>query len=328
MTRQQKIKLLDKIDKERSIFNNIKHYVFYCNNCNFKVEVSDKPITYISCQVGNYYELEAFRNEYGKCITGNERNRNGIKWAGPANSICLNCGNIVQKTNNDYRIKCDECSSENIVFWKDLPYKKCPTCSGNFDVGIFFNTNEELIEWDIDEWIEGISRAKKKYGIKEENIIEELTEEEKRNIEKERVLLEYFMDQRYVINNNYNIIKFDCHRSFHSPFTIIAEWFNEFDNGKIIFCMAYCEENEKFYIAKSLENFKIKELLSILDKYKYFTKPNKITRHGLDGSRWKLEVQIGKSYKEINVWTPNKGVIYDIGNLLIKYSGAIINELY
>jgi hypothetical protein len=92
--------------------------------------------------------------------------------------------------------------------------------------------------------------------------------------------------------------------------------------------MFYGDKNEKSYIAKNLEINKIKELLSILDKYKYFSKPNKIIRHGLDGSRWILEVQIGKLYKEIDVWTPNKGVIYDIGKLLIKYSGAIINELY
>jgi DNA-directed RNA polymerase subunit RPC12/RpoP len=215
MTRQEKIKLLDKLDKENNKFNTLKNYVFYCNNCNFRIEVTDRPDPYISCKVGNYYELEIDKN-----IT--KRNINGRLWSRPANSICLNCGNTLQKEKNDCQIKCDECGSENIVFWKDLPNKKCPDCDGKFDVGILFNTSEELREWDIDECIEGISRAKKKYGIKE-NIIEELTEEEKRNNEKERILSQYFMDQRYVLNNNYNIIKFDCHRSFHSPFTIIAE---------------------------------------------------------------------------------------------------------
>jgi len=321
MTRKEKIKLLDKLDKGNNEFNFLKHYVFYCNNCNFRVEVTDRLDPYISCQVGNYYELEINKNR-------TKRNINGKLWSRPANSICLNCGNTLKKEKSALQIKCEECGSENIVFWKDLPNKKCPDCDGKFDVGILFNTRDELIEWDIDEWIEGIAKAKKKYGIKEENIIEKLTEEEKRNIEKERILIQYFMNQRYVLNNNYNIIKFDCHRSFHSPFIIIAEWLNEIDDGKIIFCLLYGDKNEKSYIAKNLENCKIKELLSILDKYKYFSKPNKINRWGLDGSRWTLEVQIGKLYKEIDVWTPNKGVIYDIGNLLINYSGAIINELY
>jgi DNA-directed RNA polymerase subunit RPC12/RpoP len=328
MTRQQKIKLLDKIDKDNAEFNALKHYVFYCNTCNFKVEVTDRPNTYISCQVGNYYELEMNRNENRKYVIEYKRNINGIYWSSSANSICLNCGNTVKKENKDDKIYCDKCGSENIAFWKDLPDKKCPDCNGKFDVGIFFNSNYELIEWNIDEWNEEISKAKNKYGVKEKNTNKELTEEEKRNIEKKTILFEHFMDERYVLNNNHNIIKFVCNRSFHSPFTIIAEWFNEIEDGKIIFCMYYCGENEKSYISKNLENSKIKELLSVLDKYKYFTKPNKSNRMGFDGSTWTLEVQIGKSYKEIDVWSPNKGGVYDIGNLLINYSGAIINELY
>jgi hypothetical protein len=36
MTRKEKIKLFDKLDKENNEFNFLKHYVFYCNNCNFK----------------------------------------------------------------------------------------------------------------------------------------------------------------------------------------------------------------------------------------------------------------------------------------------------
>ena len=328
MTRSQKFKLLNKIDKRKKNFNALKHYVFYCNKCNFKITVSDRPDPYIECKVGNYFEYEVDRNEYGKYISKDDRNINGTFWSKPANSICLDCGNSLVLTQVENNNTCEKCKSKNIVFWYDLPNKKCPACNGKFGPRIIFNTNDELREWDFEESIECLSKTKKKYGIIEENETKELAEEEKRIIEKEMVLIQYFMNQRYVLDKNYNIIKFDCHRSFHSPFSIIVEWFNECDDGKIIFCMYFCEKNEKTYIAQTIENSKIKELISILDSYNYFKKPNKLDRLGYDGATWTLEVQIDNLYKEISVWSPDEGVIYEIGKLLIKYSGAIINELY
>jgi ribosomal protein S27E len=328
MTRLQKIKLLDKIDKKSAEFDALRHYVFYCNKCNFKITVTDRPDTYIACQVGNYYEYEVDRKEYGKYIKENERNINGTMWSRPADSICLNCGNIMILKDIKNKIICEKCNNRNIVSWHDLPKSKCPSCNGKFDNGIIFNTYDELREWNLDEWIELLSKAKEKYGIIEEKTFIEYSEEENSIFEKENILLQYFMNERYVLNNKYNIIKFDCHRSFDSPFCIIVEWFNNDNDGNIIFCMYSCEENERRYIAKRLEIYKLNILLSILNKYKYFSKPNKINRHGFDGSTWTLEVQIGNLYKEIDVWSPNKGVIYDIGKLLIEYSGVIINELY
>jgi len=268
------------------------------------------------------------RKKYRINIIEEETKINGKYWGRPADRICLNCGKTMDCNDFKKNNSCDICGSTEIIFWKDLPGKKCPSCNGEFTIGIKFNSEDEYTKWNIDEWIEETEKAKRKYGIKEEKTVKEITEEEKRKFEKENVLVDYFTDQRFVINHKYNVIKFDCHRSFHSDFCIIVEWFKDNEDGYIIFCMRSSEENENRYIASNIEKYKIQRLLEILDKYKYFSKPNKIKRFGFDGSRWTLEVQIKNKYKEIDVWTPKNGVIYDVGKKLIEYSGAIINNLY
>ena len=328
MNKQQKIKLLDKIDKDFEIFNLHKHYVYYCNKCNFKISVTDKSTPHIECQAGNYYEYKLNREKYGIKIIEDDTKINGRLWSGPADRICLNCGNIMDRNDIKKGNYCNKCKSKNIVLWKNLPGKKCPSCNGKFSIGIMFNTYDEYSKWNIDEWVEEIANAKNKYGIKEETIIKEFTEEEKRIFERENILLKYYMDQRYVLNSKYNVIRFHCHRFFHSDFYIIAEWNKINEDGYLIYCMYSCEKNEKRFISKKLDYIKIKRLIEILDKYKYFSKPNNIKRFGLDGSRWTLEIQIEERYKEIDIWTPEKGVIYDIGNLLIEYSEVNIKNLY
>jgi hypothetical protein len=329
MTKLAKIRLLDKIDKETAQFNALKHIVFLCNNCGFKVAVTDRSDPYIECQVGNYHEYDVDPKQYGKYIKKNEKNINGTFWSKPASHICLNCGNSIFYENDNIEKCCEKCNSKNIIFWKDLPRNKCPCCDGIFNEGIMFNSYDEYSEYNFKESINGLSKAKEKYGINEDKIIiKEYTEDEKKTIEEENKLLKYYMDLRYVINQTKNVIRYECHRSFHGPFYIIAKWDNDNQDGELIFCMYFPDKNEESFKKIILENNKIKILLSILDKYKYFTKPNEIKRMGLDGSTWTLEVQHGKLYKEIHVWSPVKGVIYDLGNLLIEYSGVKINEMY
>jgi DNA-directed RNA polymerase subunit RPC12/RpoP len=333
MTRIGKIRLLNKVNRNIDKFNRQKHVVYFCSNCGFKIAITDRDDPYIECRVGNYYEYEVSQNEYGKYINDSEKNINGTRWSKPANHICLNCGNSLLFNSNDENKICEECNSKNIVFWNELPGKKCPSCNGTFNDGIVYNTYDEYSESNFKEQVDGLAKAKKKYGIKEDikEDIKEIkiyTEEERQMMAAESELREKYLDQWYVINNNTNIIKFECSRSFHGPFCIIAEWDNDNSDGKLIFCMRIFSDDEDDYKEIKLENKKIKYLLSVLEKYKYFTKPNQIERYGLDGSTWTLEVQYGKLFKEISVWSPDKGVIYDIGRLLLEYSKPKINEIY
>jgi hypothetical protein len=329
MTRLGKIRLLNKIYRDMDRFNRQKHIIYCCSNCEFKITVIDRNSPYIECQVGNYYEYEIDQNEYGKYIKDHEKNINGTSWSKPANHICLNCGNSLLLNINAENKICEKCNSRNIVFWNELPGKKCPSCNGIFNDGIIYNTHDEYFESIFKELVDGLAKAKKKYGIKEDSKeIKVYTEEEKQILAVKEALIEKYMDQWYVINSGTNIIKFECSRSFHGPFCVIAEWDNDNSDGKLIFCMHTSSDDEDDYKEMKLENKKIKHLLNILDKYKYFTKPNQIKRFGLDGSTWILEVQYGKLFKEISVWSPDKGVIYDIGKLLLEYSKPKINEMY
>jgi DNA-directed RNA polymerase subunit RPC12/RpoP len=324
MTRLGKIRLLNRIDRENKIFNSQHQIVFLCSNCGFRVVVTDRENPYIACQVGNYYEYDLDPNEYGRYIKKEDENINGTFWSRPASYICLNCGNTL-----DENIEiCDVCGSNNIIFWKYIPGKKCPSCNGIFNKGIIFNTHEEYSDYNLNMWIEGIEKAKIKYGINKTNIIKNISEEEKIKRQELTETIRIYMDQRYIINRNNNIIKFSCHRSFYPFFDIIVEWNTEDEIGNLIFCSLTFDENEVSFKKIDIEYNKIGTLLSILNKYKYFTKPNKIKRMGLDGSRWTLEVQYNNQYKEINIWTPKDGVIYEIGIKLIEYSGVVIKELY
>jgi hypothetical protein len=63
--------------------------------------------------------------------------------------------------------------------------------------------------------------------------------------------------------------------------------------------------------------------LSHYGKYhiQIFTEPNEIKNYDLDGSTWYLEIQYNGDYKELNVWQPEYGVVYEIGQKLMQFSG-------
>jgi len=324
MTKAEKIALLEKIEKYPIEDKALRHVMYLCDNCDFKITITDRKKTYISCEIGNSAErallgIENVKNEYSHLF--------GTYWQGSSDDICLDCGSINIIKRNDSDIFCEYCSSRNVVFWQNLAGKKCPACNFKLSEGKEFDNEKDLDNYGDKLWKECVAKAMKKHGI-EKSIIKEMTEEEEKILKKKIELYQFYLDSWYVINRNHNIIKFCYQRSFHPEILIIVEWEKEDQDGKLTFVQDMDDDFNNLFKEIKLDNIRIKTLLSILEKYNFFVESNEIDRMGLDGSIWQLEVQHNEQFKEINVWSPKYGVIYDIGKLLIEYSEVEIEELY
>ena len=326
MTKQEKIILLDKWEKERQTFDALKHIVYRCSDCHFKIAVTDKEDPYIQCSVGFHYEYSKTTERYEKIEHTNNKINHSLYLGAPANHICLNCGNALLFSKRKKNKKCDNCNASEIVFWEELTDKVCPICNGKFADGVVFNSNDDYREADWAEDKRELLQAQEKYGIVDKEVC---TEEEMRKREEEYTLISRYMSSRFVVESKNNVIYFSCRRSFHLPFSIVVEWDNSMNFGNLVFCSLEFSDEYDTYKEMRLEKEKINRLLQVLDKYKFFSEPNESDRMGFDGSTWNLEVSYGELYKEISVWSPDTGVIYDIGHLLLEYSNPKINgEIY
>ena len=139
------------------------------------------------------------------------------------------------------------------------------------------------------------------------------------------------LENEHIDLSDNNVIKFICRRSFHDLFSIKIEWKNNEFMGlfvlNVIPMRSIKEENVKHYV-KLIKIEHIEKLLSILEKYKYFEESNYIERHGLDGASWKVQIKIMEKYKELDIWSPDDGVVYDIGKYLISLSDIDLGQIY
>jgi len=327
MTKQEKIRLLDewekKWEREREASNSLKHIVYCCSDCHFKIAVTDRNDPYIQCSVGFHYEYDEFTEKYKKVEHINKAVEHYSDIRRLANHVCLNCGKPLSNFSSQRKIrKCNKCGGNEIVFWKELAGKHCPICKGKLDDGIVFNTNDEYSNSNWEEEENELFKAQEKYGIVNKDLY---TEEEIRERDEKYPLMKPYMRSRFVVESNSNVIKFSCRRSFHYPFYIIVEWDTNAVFGKLVYCSFVFSEGIDNFKEMLLEKEKIDKLLQILDKYKFFSYPNESAGSGFDGSTWELEVSYEDLYKEISIWSPEKGVIYDIGHLLLAYSNPKID---
>jgi hypothetical protein len=51
-------------------------------------------------------------------------------------------------------------------------------------------------------------------------------------------------------------------------------------------------------------------------------------RSGMDGAQWILEVRDGPRYHYLDRWCPEDGVAYDLGRLLMTFSGCDFGPVY
>jgi hypothetical protein len=145
--------------------------------------------------------------------------------------------------------------------------------------------------------------------------------------------LDILDNERLVLVNNINAIRFTCLRTFHKPFSIKIIWNDT--NEKLIFNMSdgaggYDTGILINHFEKILRNDQINKLVRMVNKYNFFNQPTIINNgdFGLDGSQWIIEINIDGNYNVIDRWTPKSGIAYYIGKYMIELSGVEIDNLY
>jgi hypothetical protein len=125
-----------------------------------------------------------------------------------------------------------------------------------------------------------------------------------------------------------NIVKFIYQPSFDDPFAIKIEWNN--NNKPLLYFFMYplhfLDENLKNY-NKEISDEDIENLIKIINEHDFFNQPEKIEYSGFDGATWEIEIMLNGIYHKINRWSPENGVVFIIGNYLLKLSGER-NNLY
>jgi len=129
-----------------------------------------------------------------------------------------------------------------------------------------------------------------------------------------------------------NVIKFIYDCFFHDYFSIKIEWNEDNQCGEYVLYTTprhgSFEKDDVKHYKKQIGEKHIKELLLMMDKYKYFDESNYIERLGLDGSFWTTEIKINNKYKKLTIWSPNDGIVYLIGKYLIDLSEIDLGKIY
>jgi hypothetical protein len=106
-------------------------------------------------------------------------------------------------------------------------------------------------------------------------------------------------------------------------FYCVLEW-DDNTEGKLILFQTFND----VWIEKTIAWQEVEQIIEILNNYEFFNKSFFKDYLGLDGWTFGLEVKIGKKYKELAIWGIYKGILYDVGMLLIKFAGKTFKELY
>ncbi len=322
MTKEEKIGYLDKFYKEFNEYNDGSVYIYICPECKFKIAIfiTEDKLPSIECFVNYHFEYDEVEQEYEKTYHIYNSKIKDTYMEAKANNICLSCGSPLKFAKNRVNKTCANCGGKDVVLWKDLANKKCPICDGYFNKTIYYKSKKEYNEAGNINYSTKLLEAEQKYGITSR--LSELNRLEP--------ILKKYSNSYYVVKNPNNVIRFKCYRSFHSRFYIIAEWNDSLTDMKLIYCcLEYFSKEHDKYVEKTLTKEMLDNLLQTLNKYKFFTEPNTSDIDGIDGSTWTLEISIGKQYRELSVWSPENGVAYDIGHLLLEYVNPNIRgEIY
>ena len=326
--REQKLKLIDNLEKSQIKLNkwlskrNIILYV--CNECGLQIKFEPKAgkklnSPYMSYSYNNY--IVWFENDENfKPFKNNYKNTNNI-WSKYCNYICLNCGNGVEDIKNG----CEKCENNNIVSGNELLRKPCPICGTALNDKITFNgykTYSEKIDKIKDEWF---NIYRERYGVKEHEQIH-LTDEEKiENNRKMDLYQIYTMDYLYVLNNPYNVLRFEFRDAWLQGYSCILEWGDSIENKFILFGNFISP-----WIEKTIETEELEQILGLLHKYNFFKRRFFLDKYGLklDGYTFGLEVKLDSEYRELCIWGIRKGILYDVGMLLLKISGKEFKDFY
>jgi len=303
MTKEERIKSLKKHNED----NNSKRIKYLCDKCGFNILGKINGYKGIEIKYKNY-DIDYLREWYN--LTDAER----LHCEYATNYICLDCS----KPAFSYERfkKCSECNSTNCVHFLKLLNKKCPKCDGHFILEQKFKN-----ELEYNKYIEN-KRFKHllQLIIEKELTINNVIKEETRLFQWDLYYkhFEYFNDDNFVINQFKNIIKMTWNSCWRDTMLIIIEW-EEINNAKVIyFYPKYYKENNEGIEIGNMDKIDLENILGYIINNGFFNNYNEKRRIGLDGYTLELECKYGELYNFAEIWAPEKGLIFDICNLILK----------
>jgi hypothetical protein len=163
-------------------------------------------------------------------------------------------------------------------------------------------------------------------------ILEEKIKESKHSCYKSHVLkIMNELDNENIYESEYNVIKLVCKRSFHDWFSIKIEWQDDEFIGVFVLNrvpMFTLKEENYIHYEKQINKGHLDNMLNILQKYKDYENIVLTERHGFDGADWTMEIKINGKYKKFVTWSPDNGIVYELGNYLIKLSKINLGPIY
>lgn len=313
MTMEDRIKSLKVLNED----NNPKRIRYVCDKCGFNILGKVNGYKGIEIKYKDY-DIDYLREWYD--LKKGER----LHCEYATNYICLNCGKPA--FSYERLKKCSECNSADCVHFSKLPNKKCPKCDGHF---IFTEKYKNELEYN-----NYLKNKRFKYLlqliINKELDINTVIKEETRLYQWDLYYkyFEHFNNDNYVINQKKNIIKMTWNSCFCDTMLIIIEW-EENSNAKVIYCYPkfYNEKTEGIEIG-NINKIDLEKILEHLINNGFFNNYNEEERIGLDGYTLELECRYGELYNFAEIWAPDKGLILDTCNLIMKICNKEYPEFF
>jgi hypothetical protein len=232
----------------------------------------------------------------------------------------LECGNFVE----DKETGCEKCGKKNIILGSELGGKPCPVCKTRLDEGITLRGYETYRKKEEEIKNKWYNIYRERYNV-EKPIPQNYSDKEIVEIERRKSLRESFLfDDKYILNKPHNALRFEFEYAFiFGSFYCVLEWDDNSD-GKLLLFQTF----NNVWVEKTIKWQEVEQIIEILDNYDFFNKSLFEDNEGLDGWTFGLEVKIGKKYKELAIWGIERGILYDVGMLLIKFAGKTFKELY
>ena len=303
MTLEDRIKSI-KVLNENS---NPKRILYECNECGFNILGKKNGFKGIEIKYKDY-DIDYLREWYN--LTKKER----LHCSYATDYICLDCGKPAFSF--ERLKKCSKCNSANCVHFTNLLDKKCPQCDGKFILVEKFKN-----ELDYDNYVNNKKfKNLLKLLLNKELNINTIINEETRLYQLNLFYkyFEYYDDENFVINQQNNVIKMKWRSCFCDSMLIIIEWEN-ISNAKVIYCYPsfYNEKTEGIKI-ENIADIDLKKILDYLVNNGFFNNYNEKERIGLDGHTLELECKYGELYNFAEIWAPDRGLILDTCNLIMK----------
>ena len=80
---------------------------------------------------------------------------------------------------------------------------------------------------------------------------------------------------------------------------------------------------------REIDKRRVNEFLELIHKYTFWDDmPATEVNGGLDGAQWIIEGLSGGRYHLEDRWSPEEGGVWEMGILLLKFSGLRVSEVY